>query len=120
MGDGGVIAQITDTRTSKVVAATSGKWKALVIHQAPLNPSCVTSRSPITDCGSTSTAEPANWKKASFVDASWQNAAAYTPQEVGVKEGFSTIRWSPTASLIWGSNLQTDNTVLLRSTVKAP
>ena len=120
MGDGGIIAQITDTNRSKVIAATSRTWKALVVHQAPLNVSCVTSRTPIADCGSKIIAEPARWKTAAFNDTSWQNATVYTPQQVGVKEGHTTITWSPSASLIWGSNLQTDNTVLLRFTAKAP
>lgn len=120
MGDGGIIAQITDTRTSQVVAATSGKWKVLVVHQAPLNPTCVTSGDPITDCRSKIMAEPANWRLSSFRDSTWQNATVYSPAQVGVKEGYSTIRWSPTAALIWSSDLQTDNTVLLRFTAKGP
>lgn len=65
-------------------------------------------------------AEPTNWRLSSFRDTTWQNATVYSPAQVGVKEGYSTIRWSPTAALIWSSDLQTDNTVLLRFTAKGP
>ena len=41
MGDGGIIAQITDETTGEVVAVTSSAWAALVVHQAPLNAGCV-------------------------------------------------------------------------------
>ncbi|CAB4946880.1 unannotated protein [freshwater metagenome] len=44
----------------------------------------------------------------------------YTPEEVGAKDGYNTITWSPNAKLIWGSDLELDNTVLLRTSVKAP
>lgn len=118
MGDGGLIAQITDTKTKKVVAATGSSWKALVIHEAPLNPSCVNSRNPQTDCKSLITPTPKSWTKAKFSAKSWPKASTYTPQQVGVKEGYNEIRWSPNAKLIWGPNLETDNTVLFRTYVK--
>jgi hypothetical protein len=50
MGDAGFIAQIKDTSTGKVVAATSTKWRGLVIHQAPTNKECATSPTPATVC----------------------------------------------------------------------
>ncbi|MGB8861722.1 MAG: hypothetical protein WCC60_20880, partial [Ilumatobacteraceae bacterium] len=50
MGDGGFIAQFTDTTTGKVVATTSSAWKGLVIFRAPLNTDCVTSTTPATTC----------------------------------------------------------------------
>ena len=40
MGDGGIIAQITDLDTGKIVAVTNGSWQLMVIHRAPLNPEC--------------------------------------------------------------------------------
>ena len=40
MGDGGLIAQITDVGTGKVVAVTNSGWRLKVIHRAPLNPEC--------------------------------------------------------------------------------
>ena len=40
MGDGGIIAQVTEVSTGEVVAGTDSDWKALVVHQAPLNTDC--------------------------------------------------------------------------------
>ena len=40
MGDGGLIAQITDDTTREIVAVTSSEWSALVVHRAPLNTDC--------------------------------------------------------------------------------
>jgi hypothetical protein len=117
MGDGGLIAQITDNKTGKVIAVTSGSWRALVLQAAPLNPACVTSRNPIVDCTSSTTPEPAGWSKPSYSVKSWPRATVYTPQQVGVKEGYDRIRWASTAKLIWGSDLNRDNTVLFRTTV---
>ena len=120
IGDGGIIAQIRDNKTGRTVAVTSGSWKALVLSKAPLNPDCVTSTSPLVDCRSSQVAEPANWSKPGASNTGWTNASVYTPAAVGVKDGYTTIAWSPSAKLIWGSSLTLDNTVLLRTTVKTP
>ena len=120
IGDGGLIAQIRDNKTGKVVAATSGSWKALVVNKAPLNPECVTSSNPLADCKSSNNPEPPNWSKTRASNSGWTNASAYSPAQVGVKEGYNSITWSPNAKLIWGSDLELDNTVLLRTSVKAP
>jgi hypothetical protein len=120
IGDAGLIAQIRDNKTGKIVAATSAAWKALVLNKAPLNPECVTSSSPLADCKSSITPEPAKWSKAGASNNGWTNASVYSAQQVGVKEGYNAITWGPTAKLIWSSNLELDNTVLFRTTVKAP
>lgn len=120
IGDGGVIAQVRDNKTGKIIAVTSGAWKALVVNKAPLNPECVTSSNPVADCKSSNTPEPANWSKAGASNSGWTNASVYTPQEVGVKDGYNTITWSPSAKPIWSSDLELDNTVLLRTSIKAP
>ena len=36
------------------------------------------------------------------------------------KDGYNTIQWDESAQLIWGSDLEVDNTILLRLTVAAP
>lgn len=120
IGDGGIIAQVRDNKTGKTVAVTSGTWKALVLNKAPLNPACVTSASPLVDCTSSSKAAPANWSKTGASNVGWTNASVYTPAEVGVKDGYTTISWNPSAKLIWGSDIKLDNTVLLRTSVKTP
>ena len=46
MGDGGIIAQITDLSTGQIVAVTTSNWRVLVIHRAPLNPECEKAANP--------------------------------------------------------------------------
>lgn len=117
IGDGGVIAQIKETKSGRLVSATSSKWKSLVVNTAPVNPTCVTSANPVVDCKSTSVATPAGWSSGSFNDSGWRSATTYSPQAVGVKDGYLTINWASNAQLVWGPDLKLDNTVLLRTKV---
>jgi len=119
MGDGGFVAQFTDTSTGRVVATTSSAWHGLVIHQAPLNTSCEKSSKPEVDCTSKISEEPTGWTQPTFSDASWPAATVYSKEAVGVKDGYNNISWSSNAQLIWTSDLKIDNTILWRYTVKA-
>lgn len=118
VGDGGIIAQITDNKTGAIIAVTSSNWRTLVLQAAPLNPACVTSVNPIADCTSSTTPEPAGWSTTWYSVRSWPRATVYTPEEVGVKDGYNTVRWAATAKLIWGSDLKRDNVILFRTTVR--
>ena len=117
MGDGGFIAQFTDTSTGEIVAVTNGDWRGLVIQNAPLNVECEKSADPDTDCQFETLDEPANWTSANFDDSSWINATSYLADEVGVKDGYNEIMWDSTAEIIWGSNLNTNNTILWRTLI---
>ena len=117
MGDGGFIAQFTDTSTGEVIAVTNGEWRGLVIQNAPLNVECEKSVDPDTDCQFETLDEPADWTSANFDDSSWINATSYLADEVGVKDGYNEITWDSTAEIIWGSNLNTNNTILWRFTI---
>ena len=117
IGDGGFIAQITDTGTGKVVAVSSSAWKCKAIHKAPLNKACVHDVSPITTCGFTSVEEPAGWKNAGFDTSGWESATEYTTTAVGVKQGYYDITWNSAAKPIWTSDLLSDNTLLCKATV---
>jgi hypothetical protein len=119
MGDGGFVAQFTDTSTGKVVAYTNSSWRGLVVHQAPLNVSCEKSKTPDTECTSRISAEPAGWSESSFNDGSWPTASTYSKEQVGVKDGYNNISWSSSAQLIWTSDLEIDNTILWRYVVAA-
>jgi hypothetical protein len=115
MGDGGLIAQVRDGATGKVVASTNGRWKAYALQRAPLNPSCVTSSQPLVDCKSETRAVPVRWATASFNDSAWARASVYSAAAVGVKDGYYDVTWSPAARLLWGADLHVDNVLLLRS-----
>jgi hypothetical protein len=117
MGDGGFIAQFTDTATGEVVAVTGADWRGLVVHRAPLNTDCAGSADPDTDCQFELIAEPDGWTAPGYDDSTWSTATEYTPEAVGAKDGYDTISWDASAALIWASDLKVDNTVLWRTVV---
>ena len=114
IGDGGVILQIKESKSGKVVATTGKKWRVLAIQQAPLNSECVTSNDPLRDCKSSEKSVPSNWSKSSFSDSKWTFAREYSESDVGVKDGYGEIQWNPKAKLVWGQDLKVDNTLLFR------
>ena len=120
MGDGGLIAQITDVGTGKVVAVTNSSWKLKVIHRAPLNRECEKAPDPDAACRFEGTEAPPDWASADFDDGSWSAATEWTAADVRPKDGYNKIKWDGSARLIWGSDLEVDNTILLRLTVPAP
>lgn len=120
MGDGGIIAQITDLSTGKVVAVTNGAWQVLVIHRAPLNPECEKASNPDTACRFEKTAAPAGWASVDFDDSQWESATEWSEGAVRPKDGYNRIQWHDAARLIWGSDLEVDNTILLRLTAQRP
>ena len=123
MGDGGFIAQFTDTETGEVIAVSNGAWKCSVIHQAPLDKSCENEANPVAGegaCDFIALDEPAGWKSATFDDSAWQNATVHSSSDVSPKDGYDQITWDGSAELIWGSDLETDNTVLCRVKVEGP
>jgi len=116
IGDGGIIAQVRESKSGKFVAATGPKWRTLVIHKAPLNQECVSSSNPTMDCKFEKSAEPKGWSASTYKDSKWSLATVFTEEAVGVKDGYNSIRWNPDAKLIWGSDLKLDNTILMRFT----
>jgi phosphatidylethanolamine-binding protein (PEBP) family uncharacterized protein len=119
IGDAGIILQILEVSSGRIVAQTSSDWKVLTINKAPLNPECVTSNNPTVDCKSSNAKVPTSWASASFKDATWKFASEFSAETVGVKDGYFDFTWSPSARLVWSSDLKLDNAILLRKVVKA-
>lgn len=117
MGDGGIIAQVTDLASGDVVASTDSSWSALVIHRAPLNTECERDPDPDATCEFESTEAPDGWTEVDFDDSGWSAATEWSAAAVSPKDGYDEINWDADAELIWGTDLEVDNTVLLRSTV---
>ena len=120
IGDGGIILQIRDLTTNQVVANTDSTWKSFVVFKAPLNPECVTSKSPLIDCKSQTNKISTTWYSSSFKDSSWVYAKEFSKEAVGVKDGYFNIDWSANTKLIWSSDLKLDNTILFRKIITAP
>ncbi len=117
MGDGGIIAQITDLTTGEIVAVTDSTWTALVVHQAPLNTECEKDLDPDATCEFLIIETPADWASVTFDDSGWSAATEWSEADVDPKDGYDEIVWDSRAQLIWGTDLEVDNTVLLRTTV---
>ena len=123
MGDGGLIAQFTDSSTGEVIAVTSSDWQCTVIHEAPLDKTCENEANPVAGeapCDFISLEEPEGWKSAEFDASSWSPATVYSAAEVSSKGGYDEVAWDAGAELIWGEDLETNNTLLCRLTVEAP
>ena len=120
MGDGGIIAQITDLSTGRLWPSPTASWKLMVIHRAPLNPECEKAADPNTACRFESTEAPPGWAGADFDASRWSPATEWSEAAVRPKDGYNRIEWDESARLIWGSDLEIDNTILLRVTVPAP
>lgn len=119
IGDGGVILQIKDT-SGNTVAVSNSDWKCLVIHDAPLNKSCAKESYPTAGqgtCAFQASDAPNGWTDAEFDDSDWKPALEYSARDVGPKDGYDRINWSRAAKLIWGPDLETNNTLLCRLTV---
>lgn len=117
MGDGGIIAQVTNPDTGEVIAVTNGSWSTLVVHRAPLNTSCEKDPDPNSTCEFEITATPADCAASGFDDSSWATATEWSEAVVSPKDGYDEISWDAAAQLVWGTDLEVDNTVLLRWTV---
>ncbi len=119
MGDGGLILQIRE-ESGGIVAVTDASWRCLPIHRAPLNKECEDSEDPATDCQFESLEEPEGWKTAAFDANAWPQAVVHSAEVVRPKDGYDQIQWDATASLIWTSDLEVDNTLLCSTTIEAP
>ncbi len=120
IGDAGIVLQIRDLTSGKIVSTTDKSWKMLLVNKAPLNTECVTSNNPIQDCRFANTAIPANWATSTFKDSRWKTAIEFSEKEVGVKDGYFDISWSPSTKLVWTSDLKLDNTILIRKIITSP
>ena len=116
MGDGGFIAEIRN-EDGELVAATGSDWLCKVIHQAPLNPSCGSSDNPLQACESNILPMPSGWTEAGFDDSGWMNAVVHSSGAVRPRGGYSYYSWDSSSKLIWGEDLEIDNTILCRYTL---
>jgi phosphatidylethanolamine-binding protein (PEBP) family uncharacterized protein len=119
IGDAGIILQIREVVSDRVIAQTGHDWRVLTVNKAPLNPECVTSNDPINDCKSSNVKMPSTWASPSYKDTSWKLATEFSKEAVGVKDGYFDFTWTPSAALIWSSDLKLDNIILLRKVIKA-
>lgn len=114
LGDGGFIVEFRDA-SNKLMASTTDEWLCKVIHQAPLNPSCARDTQ---SCQANILPEPAGWTSANFDDSAWPNAVEHSARAVRPRGGYTSYSWDSSSSLIWGEDLEIDNTLLCRFTLE--
>lgn len=106
MGDGGLIAQVTDTTTGEVVAVTDADWSVLVVQRAPLNPECVDDPDPDSTCESEAIDLPDGWADPGFDDTARDSATVWDEAAVDPKDGYFDIAWDDDARFVWGADLE--------------
>ena len=117
MGDGGLIAQFRDTATGQTLGVTNADMRCLVVHHAPVEPSCASAHSPVAGegaCAFEITAIPADWTNPAFDDSTWPAAVEHSERAVSPKDGYDRITWDSNAALVWSEDLELDNTLLCR------
>lgn len=120
MGDGGAILQIRDSQ-GRTVMVSDKDWKCSVIHEAPINKACEKAKTPRPGqgfCRFRSSEPPRGWTAAYFDDSSWLDATEYSKRKVRPKGGYDRIDWHRSAEFIWGPDLETNNTIICRATIK--
>ncbi len=111
VGDGGLIAAFSNG------VVTGPGWRAFTTSHGPTDvAACLADTS---TCRVVSTPTPAHWQTTSAA-ARWAKATRYTEAQVQPHvDGFDAMAWGK-AQFIWDDELVTDNTVLLRRTVRGP
>jgi hypothetical protein len=121
MGDGGFIAQFFDSTSNQLIGHSNPEWKCLAIHEAPLDKSCESLSNPIAGegaCEFRSTEQPMRWKSPDFDDSQWDKALTYNASAIDPKGGYDGIDLDSNAELMWSNDLETDNTLLCRATIR--
>ncbi len=106
IGDGGIILKFADG------TVTDASWKAKCFFHGPIE-------GKTDDPVVRSEALPANWFAVDFDDASWSNATEYTQERIAPKQPFFEHDFKG-AKWIWTSDLDLDNTVILRKRIDRP
>ena len=92
-----------------------------MIHEAPLDKSCESSANPVAGegaCEFRSIEEPEGWKSPEFDDSVWPDAITHSVRAIDPKGGYDRIDWDSNAELLWSADLETDNTLLCRATLR--
>ena len=106
IGDGGFILRFGDG------TVTDASWKAKCFMHGPIDRDT-------TNPKVRSEPLPKDWHAPGFDDSSWPNATEYSQERIDPKEPFFQHDFSG-AKWIWTSDLDLDNTVVLRTRVEKP
>ena len=99
---------------------TEKLWLCMVIHRVPLDKSCESQSNPrsgVVPCTFSRMDEPANWRSSDFYTSGWGKASVHSANVVSPKGSYDAIDWDSRARLIWGHDLEIDNTILCKVTI---
>jgi hypothetical protein len=106
IGDGGFVLKFADG------TVTDASWKAKCVFHGPIDRDTASPKV-------RSEPLPENWFAVDFDDSKWENATEYTEERIAPKQPFYEHDFKG-AKWIWTSDLDLDNTVILRKKVEKP
>jgi hypothetical protein len=106
IGDGGFILKFADG------TVTDARWKATCVMHGPIGRN-------VDDPKVRTDPVPDGWNQPGFDDSAWPNAVEYAQDRIDPKQPFFEHDFAG-AKWIWTSDLDLDNTVLLRTRVEKP
>jgi phosphatidylethanolamine-binding protein (PEBP) family uncharacterized protein len=106
IGDGGFILKFADG------TVTDARWKATCVMHGPIGRN-------VDDPTVRTDPVPDGWNQPGFDDSAWPNAVEYAQDRIDPKQPFFEHDFAG-AKWIWTSDLDLDNTVLLRTRVEKP
>ena len=119
IGDGGFIAQFFDAESGELIAALRR------ILALPGDSSCATQQKLRAKQRTRAFLSVRNrcrtgrMDAAGFDDSEWPHAIVHSARAVQPRRGYDRVTWDDTAKLIWGEDLEIDNTVLCRFQIPA-
>jgi len=112
IGDGGFIARFSNG------VITDGSWRCHLVSRGPLDRSCLRNN-PAQTCTVRTLPMPRGWTRPGFNDRRWARATVHSEQAVRPLSVYYRYQWAG-AKFIWTKDLEIDNTVLCRKTVRRP
>ena len=112
IGDGGFVARFSNG------AVTDGSWRCFLVSRGPVDRSCLRN-DPANTCRVATGAIPKVWTDPRFDDRRWPRATVHSERAVRPLGVYYRHKWGG-AQFIWTRDLEIDNTILCRTTVRAP
>jgi hypothetical protein len=112
IGDGGFIARFSNG------VVTDRSWRCHLVSRGPVNRRCL-AEDPARTCRVETKPVPKGWATPGFDDRSWPRATVHSERAVRPLSVYYRHKWAG-AKFIWSPDLEIDNTVLCRKTVRGP
>lgn len=112
IGDGGFVARFSNG------VVTDGTWRCFLASRGPVDRTCLDSN-PAQTCRVETKAIPRGWAQPGFDDRRWPRATVHSKRAVRPLRVYYDYQWAG-AQFIWTRDLELDNTILCRTTLRGP